>query len=339
MDTPTAEPHPDAPDLRAQQRAACDPADPAAQTLLMRLRQGDRRSIARAITAIENETETGRAIVRAIQPDIGRARVIGITGAPGAGKSTLASALIGELLHRGHRVGVVAVDPSSPFSGGAVLGDRVRMERHTLSERVFIRSLAARGHLGGLSRAVFKVVDVLDAAGFDAILVETVGAGQSEVEITELADTRLVVCPPGLGDDVQAIKAGILEIADILVVSKADLPGADRTEIDLRFMLSNRMASGQPAIMRVSAANATGIGELADAIDASPRGRETRRATGVRERTRRFLAQETGNLVRARLLAVDNAELNALIDAVARGEIDHAQALAQAARIAAGNWA
>lgn len=297
--------------------------------------RGEHRAIARAISAVENETEIGRAIVQGIHPHLGRAHVLGITGAPGAGKSTLVSELIGEFTRRGKSVGVVAVDPSSPFSGGAILGDRIRMERHSLSERVFIRSLASRGHLGGLSRAVFKVVDVLDAAGFELIIVETVGAGQSEVEIAEIADTRVVVCPPGLGDDVQAIKAGILEIADILVVGKADLPLADKTELDLRFMLSvTKHAPRQPTIVRVSALSGTGVTELADAIGATIRGAASRRGTGSRERMRRLFAQEAGNLLRARLTALDSAALDALCDAAARGEIGHEDAVTNAIRLA-----
>jgi len=297
--------------------------------------RGDHRAVARAISAVENETEIGRAIMQGIHPHLGRAHVLGITGSPGAGKSTLVSELIGEFTRRGKSVGVVAVDPSSPYSGGAILGDRIRMERHSLAEHVFIRSLASRGHLGGLSRAVFKVVDVLDAAGFELIIVETVGAGQSEVEIAEIADTRVVVCPPGLGDDVQAMKAGILEIADILVVSKADLPLADKTELDLRFMLSVRkQAPKQPSIVRVSAVSGTGMTELADAIDAMIRGGGGRRGTGSRERMRRLFAQEAGNMLRQRLLALDSAALDALCDAAARGEIGHEDAVANAIRLA-----
>ena len=297
--------------------------------------RGEHRAIARAISAVENETEIGRAIVQGIHPHLGRAHVLGITGAPGAGKSTLVSELIGEFTRRGKSVGVVAIDPSSPFSGGAILGDRIRMERHSLSERVFIRSLASRGHLGGLSRAVFKVVDVLDAAGFEMIIVETVGAGQSEVEIAEIADTRVVVCPPGLGDDVQAIKAGILEIADILVVSKADLPLADKTELDLRFMLSvTKHAPRQPTIVRVSAVSGIGMTELADAIGATVRGAGSRRGTGSRERMRRLFAQEAGNLLRERLTALDSAALDELCDAAARGEIGHEDAVTNAIRLA-----
>jgi LAO/AO transport system kinase len=297
--------------------------------------RGDRGAIARAISAVENETEAARAIMRGIHPHLGRAHVVGITGPPGAGKSTLVSELIGEFTRRGQSVGVVAVDPSSPISGGAVLGDRIRMERHTLAKRVFIRSLASRGHSGGLSRAVFKVVDVLDAAGFDVIIVETVGAGQSEVEIAEIADTRVVVCPPGLGDDVQAIKAGILEIADILVVGKCDLPLADKTELDLRFMLSVRNdPSRQPPIVRVSATSGTGIPELANAIESLARAAESRRQTGSCERLRRLIAQEAGNIVRLRLGATDSAALDALCEAVTRGELSHEEAVQAAIRLA-----
>ncbi|PZP93609.1 MAG: methylmalonyl Co-A mutase-associated GTPase MeaB [Variovorax paradoxus] len=199
---------------------------------------GDRRAVAHAITALENDSPAAMGIRASVGAHVGRAHVIGITGPPGGGKSTLVSALIKQLRARGHTVAVVAVDPSSPFTGGAVLGDRIRMGEHQADEGMFIRSLASRGHLGGLARAAGDVVDVFDAAGFDTIIVETVGAGQSEVEVTRIADTRLVVCPPGLGDDIQAIKAGVLEIADAFVVSKSDLPDAQRTENELRSMLT-----------------------------------------------------------------------------------------------------
>ena len=258
----------------------------------------------------------------------GHASVVGVTGAPGAGKSTLVSELISEFTRRGQSVGVIAVDPSSPFSGGAILGDRIRMERHSLEERVFIRSLASRGHVGGLSRAVFKVVDVLDAAAFDLIIIETVGAGQSEVEIAEIADTRIVVCAPGLGDDVQAIKAGILEIADILVVSKCDLPLAEKTELDLKFMLSvSNAAVRQPRIVRVSSFKGQGISTLADEVFAHGQQAGRRRPDSARERIRQMLAQEAGTLVRERLRNMEHAELEALCVALAKGELGHDEAV------------
>jgi len=240
-------------------------------TLAERIRGGDRRALARAITAVENETPEAASIRAALGAHLGRAQVTGVTGPPGAGKSTLVNALVKELVERGRRVAVIAVDPSSPVTGGAVLGDRVRMGEMQGHEAVFIRSLAARGHLGGLSRTAAQVVDVLDAAGFDDVLVETVGAGQSEVEIAKLAAPRLVVCPPGLGDDVQAIKAGILEIADAFVVNKADLPDADRTERELRAMLAlrkNAAAEAQPPVLKTVATTGEGVAALADWLSA-----------------------------------------------------------------------
>ena len=237
--------------------------------LLAALLAGERRALARAISAVEHNAPAAGAIAAGIAPRLGRAHVIGITGAPGAGKSTLINALLGELLRRGLRIGVVAVDPSSPLTGGAVLGDRVRMGEHGADERVFIRSVASRGHLGGVSRSTGAIVDLLDAAAFDVVIVETVGAGQSEVEIIGIADTRIVVCPPGLGDSVQAIKAGILEIADILVVNKADLPAAETTAHDLAEMLRLRtQGRGGVAILRTIATEGEGMAALADAAHA-----------------------------------------------------------------------
>jgi len=249
-------------------------------TLAERIRGGDRRALARAITAVENETCEAAAIRAALAAHLGHAQVTGVTGPPGAGKSTLVNALVRELVGRGRRVAVIAVDPSSPVSGGAVLGDRIRMGEMQGHEAVFIRSLATRGHLGGLSRTAAQVVEVLDAAGFDDVLVETVGAGQSEVEIAKVAAHRLVVCPPGLGDDVQAIKAGILEIADAFVVNKADLPDAARTERELRAMLGLRQgvaAEAQPPVLKTVATTGEGVAALADWLisrgtPAGPRG-------------------------------------------------------------------
>jgi LAO/AO transport system kinase len=239
---------------------------------LQALLAGERSAVARTISQVERGERDANTLSAALAPHLGRAHVLGITGAPGAGKSTLVHALLGEMLSRGRRVAVVAVDPSSPISGGAVLGDRVRMAEHGAHPDVFIRSVASRGHLGGLSRTTEAMVDVLDAAGFDTVIVETVGAGQSEVEVMRVADTRLVVCPPGLGDSVQALKAGILEIADLLVVTKSDLPGAETTARDLKDMLHLRAAvpagSWVVPVINACATTGTGVAELADRVEA-----------------------------------------------------------------------
>lgn len=198
---------------------------------------GDRLALARLLTQVENDTPEGRAALTTLFPHTGKAHLIGVTGAPGTGKSSLVNQLAVFLRKQNKRVGIVAIDPSSPFSGGAVLGDRVRMKELSGDEGVFIRSMASRGSLGGLARATAAATQVFDAAGFETILIETVGAGQGEVDIARLAHTTLVVEAPGLGDDIQAIKAGILEIADILVVNKADRPGVENTEKALRSML------------------------------------------------------------------------------------------------------
>ena len=235
---------------------------------LQRIREGDRRAIARAITGAENDSACAEALHAALAADLGRAHVVGITGPAGAGKSTLVNALVGELLKRGHTVAVVAIDPSSPITGGALLGDRIRMAGQQADERVFIRSLAARGHPGGLSRTTTQVVAVLDAAGFDTVLVETVGAGQSDVAIAAVARTRIVVYPPGLGDEIQALKAGLFEIADIFVVNKADLPGADHTAGDLLQVPARPNAEKKRLVLKTTATTGDGIVELVDAITA-----------------------------------------------------------------------
>jgi LAO/AO transport system kinase len=239
----------------------------SAAELAARVIAGERRAIARAITLADSEAPAAAIVGQLLLPHCGRARTVGITGPPGAGKSTLINALIVEMRSRGRRVAVVAIDPSSPFSGGAVLGDRVRMAAGGLDDGVFIRSLAARGHLGGLSRSTARAVDVLDASGYDMVIIETVGAGQSEVAVAGLAQTCVVVLPPGLGDEVQALKAGILEVADVLVVNKSDLPGADRAMSDLKAMLALRPPArrGVP-LLRTVASSGEGLAALADAI-------------------------------------------------------------------------
>jgi len=234
-----------------------------AETLALGIAARERRAIARAISVIENETAEAPALSAALAGRRGHARILGVTGPPGAGKSTLVNALIGALLARGRSVAVAAVDPSSPVSGGALLGDRIRMIEHQDDERVFIRSLAARGHLGGLTRTTRAVVDVFDAARFDEVILETVGTGQSEVEIAGVAETRLVVCPPDLGDAVQTIKAGVYEIADIFAVNKSDLPLAARAAEQLRAMLAmRRPADWTPPVLRTVATTGEGVAEL-----------------------------------------------------------------------------
>jgi LAO/AO transport system kinase len=229
---------------------------------------GDVRAGARLMRDLDDLRDGCVAVMKRLYPRTGRAFVLGVTGNPGAGKSTVVDALIAHYRRAGKRVGVVAVDPSSPFSGGAILGDRIRMQRHATDEAVFIRSLATRGHLGGLSRSTGEVVAVLDAMGYDVVIVETVGVGQDEVDVVSQAETSVVVTVPGLGDEIQAIKAGILEIADVLVVNKADREGADRTVRDLVSMLELRGHGARPVeIVRTIATSGEGIDELAGAIE------------------------------------------------------------------------
>jgi LAO/AO transport system kinase len=244
-------------------------ADPA--SLIAAARAGDPRAVARLVSLVENSSPQLREVMKGIAPLTGRARVAGLTGAPGVGKSTVTAALVRYYRERKLRVGVLAVDPTSPFSGGALLGDRVRMQDHATDEGVFIRSMASRGHLGGLSWTTPQALRILDAAGYEVILVETVGVGQAEVEIASLADSTLVVVAPGMGDSIQAAKAGILEIADIFVVNKSDRPGAQEAVRDLRTMLAMaRYGEGEwkPPIVSTSAGTGEGIGDLAARLDA-----------------------------------------------------------------------
>lgn len=240
-----------------------------ASTDLEKILAGEPRAVARAISKVEDGAQGASELMKAVYPHTGRGLVVGITGAPGAGKSSLVDRLAGLYRSRGERVGIVCVDPSSPFSGGAILGDRIRMQTLGLDAGVFIRSMATRGHLGGLSRATVDAVAILDAAGYEKIIVETVGVGQDEVEIVKTADVSVVVVVPGMGDDVQAIKAGIMEISDVFVINKADREGVLRTEKELDAMLSLAMRPDlwQTPIVKTIATENKGIEDLAAAIE------------------------------------------------------------------------
>jgi LAO/AO transport system kinase len=293
-----------------------------------RARAGDARALARLVSLAEDGSPALRPVMKALAPLTGQAQVIGLTGAPGVGKSTLTAALVAAYRERGQRVGVLAVDPTSPFTGGALLGDRVRMQDHATDPGVFIRSMATRGHLGGLSRAAPQALRVLDAAGFEVLLVETVGVGQAEVEVASLADTTLVMVAPGMGDSIQAAKAGILEVADIFVVNKADQPGAQEAVRDLRAMIAlARRGPGEwrPPIVTTIAVKGDGIGELAAEVDAhwswlaSSGQRDARRRARAREEISAIavaeLRQRVGGLP-------GGSRLDELADRVAAGKLD-----------------
>ncbi len=237
--------------------------------LLEKLFRGETRAVARAITKVENGAENASAIMKEIFPKTGNALIIGITGSPGAGKSSLVDKVALHYRDKGEKIGIVCVDPSSPFSGGAILGDRIRMQTLGLDKNVFIRSMATRGNLGGLSRATVDAVAILDAAGFDKVIVETVGVGQDEVEIVKAADVSVVVLVPGMGDDIQAIKAGIMEIGDVFVINKADREGVLRTEKELEALLSlaHRPDFWNPPIIKTIATENKGIEDLSKAIE------------------------------------------------------------------------
>ncbi|GEL18968.1 methylmalonyl Co-A mutase-associated GTPase MeaB [Pseudonocardia asaccharolytica] len=299
--------------------------------LVVRARRGEARAVARLISLVENASPYLREIAAALAPYTGRAQVVGLTGAPGVGKSTSTSALVAALRRRGNRVGVLAVDPSSPFSGGALLGDRVRMSEHATDDGVFIRSMATRGHLGGLAWSTPQALRVLDAAGCDVVLVETVGVGQSEVDVVSLADTTIVLLAPGMGDEVQAAKAGILEIADVFVVNKADRDGAAQTARELRHMISlGDRPNGdgdlwKPPIVRTVASRGEGVDDVVAAVDAH---REWLDRSGERDRRRLQRAESEIQAialeqVRARLGEVGDATaLPELAKRVAAGELD-----------------
>ena len=288
------------------------------QDLVKAALAGDVRAAARLMRHLDDRDPRALEALREMYSATGRARIVGVTGNPGTGKSTLVDRLIEAYRKEGKRVGVVAIDPTSPFSGGAILGDRIRMQRHATDDGVFIRSLATRGHLGGLSRSTNDVVTVLDAMGFDVIIIETVGVGQDEVDVVAAAHTAVVVTAPGLGDGIQAIKAGILEIADILVVNKAERDGAERTVRDLQSMLELRPQGAPPVeIVRTVATRGEGIAELVQAIGRHQSGAGLAQAEARRHR--RAVIEVRGALTERVLQILEKALGEGWLDSVARG--------------------
>jgi LAO/AO transport system kinase len=290
---------------------------------------GDTRALARLLSAVEDDAPRIRSVIKDLLPKTGAARIIGLTGAPGVGKSTVTAALVGAFRAAGRRVAVLAVDPTSPFTGGALLGDRIRMQDHATDEAVFIRSMASRGHLGGLAAATPQAIRVLDAAGFELIIIETVGVGQAEIAIASLADSVVVLLAPGMGDAIQAAKAGILEVADMFVVNKADKPDAQQVVRDLRNMIAlgrHGPDDWKPPIITTVGSTGEGIDELAARLDAHW---DWLRSSGELERRRQARArEEITALVIAALrghLAADAAQpggLDELAAAVADGSLD-----------------
>jgi LAO/AO transport system kinase len=299
---------------------------PNAAQIAEAVKAGDVRAGARLMRDLDDQIPGAVEVMKLLYPHTGRAFVLGVTGNPGAGKSTVVDALIEHYRKQDKKVGVVAVDPSSPFSGGAILGDRIRMQRHATDPNVFIRSLATRGHLGGLSRSTAEIVHVLDAMGNDVVIIETVGVGQDEIDVVTQAETAIVVTVPGLGDEIQAIKAGILEIADVLVVNKADREGADRTVRDLVAMLELRgHDSAEVEIVRTVATTGQGIDELAKAVERHRSENSDAHKSGIPERARRRAQATLREQVVDRLRrAVDEQLLQHadLIDRLATRETD-----------------
>jgi LAO/AO transport system kinase len=287
------------------------------------LRGGDTRALARAITAVENRAPEALPLLKALFPFSGRARVIGVTGAPGAGKSTLVDQLAWEYRRRNCSLGIVAVDPTSPFSGGAILGDRLRMQAHSGDSGIFIRSMATRGSLGGLARTTADVATVLDASGRDLVVIETVGVGQDEVDIVRLADVTVVVLVPGMGDEVQTIKAGIMEIADVFVINKSDRDDAERVEREIRAMqsLAQRGDPWLPPVVKTVASEGRGIQEVAAAIDSYE---------AFLAQDNRLLQKKTGNW-RSRILEMLR---DALLHRVVREQMGNGAAAQYAAEVA-----
>jgi len=297
------------------------------QQLVAELLQGKKRAAARLISLVENDEPQKRELLKEIYPYTGKAYIVGITGAPGSGKSSLTDRLLQKMRSNGLTVGVIAVDPSSPFSGGAILGDRIRMQDHALDENVFIRSMGTRGSLGGLSRTTREAIQVLDAFGKDIVIVETVGVGQSEVDIVRTADTTLVMLTPAGGDSVQTLKAGIMEIADIFVINKADLPGAEKTETEIKAMLDMKNSNKwRPPVVTTVATINEGIDNLWEALqqhrsylEESGRLMEIRR-----QRVRRELTEQVEYLVKNKIWSQvkDTIELNDMVEKILSRRLD-----------------
>lgn len=296
--------------------------------LVKELLNGSRLALARAITAVESEYDEAIDIMKAIYPKTGRARILGVTGAPGAGKSTLTDKIVKQYLQQGKKIGIVAVDPTSPFSGGAILGDRIRMNDLTLNENVFIRSMGTRGSLGGLSKKTSDAVKLMDAFGMDLVIIETVGVGQSEVDIVKNADSVLVVLVPGLGDDIQAIKAGILEIGDVFAINKADRDGCDKLNVEIEMMLDldSREIKWRPPIKRIIASKDEGVDELVEALDEHFEFLEDSDELSVRrqDRTRNEIIAMINEQIGRRVaeVVVESDEFDSQVDAVNQRQND-----------------
>jgi GTPase len=294
---------------------------------------GDVRAVARLIRDIDDGMPEVREVLKELYPQTGNAYVIGITGAPGVGKSTLVDQMVHHIRKQNKTVGVLAVDPTSPFSGGAILGDRVRMQRHSMDEGVFIRSLATRGHFGGLTQSTRSAIDVLDAMGKDYILVETVGVGQDEVDVVKSAHTTVIVVIPGMGDDIQAIKAGILEVGDVFLINKADREGTDKTLSDLRLMIDMDHkkydeGSWKPPILKAQAVFDTGVTELLDEIEKHRQFLIDSSGNLDVRRTRKRMSQELADMVKNRIMEelverlMETGEFDMAVDSIVEGKSD-----------------
>ena len=312
-------------DLPPHDAPPLDWTNPAA--IIAAARAGDRRAVSAIVTELESASVRMPAFVRALMPMLGQALVVGFTGPPGAGKSTLVNAYVAALRSQAMSVGIIAVDPSSPVSGGAILGDRLRMTTSLADDEVFMRSLAAGGHLGGLCPAAVRVIDALDGVGKDIIVLETVGTGQSEMDVAEVADVRVVLSAPGLGDDIQAMKSGLLEIADVLVVNKADRPGAEETVHQLLGALHLRTTTPVPAVLRTCAIDGKGVHDLMTEIARVGALKRMEPAAVRRARRARFLIARAAAEMIAALIRTDrDNQVDALTDAVLIGEITATEA-------------